>query len=53
MDGSALAMVTSRITLDVQFIERAIGVSGPIIEGIDFIVDPSNGEVIANNNQEE
>ena len=53
MDSSALAVVTSRITLDVQFIERAIGVSGPIIEGIDFIVDPSNGEVIANNNQEE
>jgi hypothetical protein len=53
MDSAALAVVTSRIMLEVQFVERAIGVSGPIIEGIDFEVDPSNGEVIAHNNQED
>jgi hypothetical protein len=48
MDSAALAVVTARITLDVEFMELAIGSLLPIIEGIDFNIDPSNGEVIIN-----
>jgi len=46
--GDALSVVTVRITLAVQFIERAIDSTGEIIEGIDFVIDPSNGEVLIN-----
>jgi hypothetical protein len=46
--GDAHAVAAARITLDVQFLERAIGTSGPVIEGIDFTVEPSNGEVLIN-----
>jgi hypothetical protein len=53
MGEAALASVTARITLETQYIERAIGTSGPIIEGIDFTIDPSSGEVLSNNNQQE
>jgi hypothetical protein len=47
--GDAHTVAAARITLDVQFLERAIGTSGPIIEGIDFTVDPSSGEVLIDN----
>jgi hypothetical protein len=47
--GDALTVVTARITLEVQFMECAIGTTGPIIEEIDYTVDPSSGEVLANN----
>jgi hypothetical protein len=43
--GDALTVVTVRITLAVQFIECVINSAGEIIEGIDFVIDPSNGEV--------
>ena len=43
--GDALTVVTARITLEVQFVERAIGSQGPIIGDIDYTVDPSSGEV--------
>lgn len=46
--GDALTVVTARITLEVQFLECAISTTGPIIEGIDFSVDPNNGEVSIN-----
>jgi len=49
MDDTALAVVTARITLEVQFLERAINTTGPIIEGIDYTIDPSSGEVLINN----
>jgi hypothetical protein len=48
--GDALTIVTARITLEAQFIERAIGTSGPIIEAIDYTVDPFSGEVLSNSN---
>jgi hypothetical protein len=44
--GDAHAVVTARIILEVQFLERAVGIEGPIIEGVDFTVDPFNGEVL-------
>jgi hypothetical protein len=43
--GDALTVVTARIILEVQFIERAIGTTGPAIEAINFTVEPVNGEV--------
>jgi hypothetical protein len=46
MESAALAVVAARITLEVQFVELAINTSGPIIEGIDFTIDPSSGEVL-------
>jgi len=46
--GDALTVVTVRITLAVQFLECAIDSTGSIIEGIDFVIDPSNGEVLIN-----
>jgi hypothetical protein len=48
--GAAFTIITARITLDVQFIEQAIGTTGPIIEEIHFTVEPESGEV-ANTNQ--
>ena len=45
MGGDAFTVVTARITLEVQFLERSIGTSGPIIEEINFTVEPKNGEV--------
>jgi hypothetical protein len=45
---AALAVVTARITLDVQFLERGLVTQGPIIEAISFTIDPSSGEVLAN-----
>jgi hypothetical protein len=50
--GGAHAVVAARIILEVQFLERAIKTTGPIIEAIDFTVDPFNGEVTMHNNQE-
>jgi hypothetical protein len=50
---AALAVVTARITLEVEYMERAIGTTGPIIENIYFTVDPSSGEVLSNNEQED
>jgi hypothetical protein len=50
MDAAAIAVVTARITLDVQFMEIAINAPGPIIQGIDFTVDPSSGEVFISTN---
>jgi hypothetical protein len=47
--GDALAVVTARIILEVQFMERAIEISGPIIEAIDFTIEPSTGEVLIHN----
>ncbi|MDR2097705.1 MAG: hypothetical protein LBP37_04215 [Spirochaetaceae bacterium] len=44
--GDALTVVTARITLEVQFIERSIGTAGPLIEAINFTVEPVDGEVI-------
>jgi hypothetical protein len=49
MGGDAFSVVTARITLEVQFLERAIGTSGPIIEEINFAVEPVNGEIIGAN----
>jgi hypothetical protein len=47
--GDALTVVTARITLEVQFMERAIEGSGwQILEGVDFIIDPLDGEVSIN-----
>jgi hypothetical protein len=43
--GDALTVVTARIMLEVQYLERAIGTSGPIIEEINFTIEPINGEV--------
>jgi hypothetical protein len=48
MESAALAVVAARITLEVQFVELSINTSGPIIEEIDFDIDPSSGEVIIN-----
>jgi hypothetical protein len=48
-DENALTVITVRIALDVQFLERFIGVSGPILNEIDYTVVPFNGEVIINN----
>jgi hypothetical protein len=45
--GDALAVVTARIILEVQFMERAIEISGPIIEAIDFTIEPFTGEVLS------
>jgi hypothetical protein len=45
MGGNAFTVVTARITLEVQFLERSIGTSGPIIGEINFTVEPENGEV--------
>jgi hypothetical protein len=47
--GDALTVVTARIILEVQFMERAIEISGPIIEAIDFTVEPFSGEVLTHN----
>jgi hypothetical protein len=49
--GDAFSVVTARITLEVQFIEQAIGTTGPIIEETYFTVEPESGEV-GNTNQE-
>jgi hypothetical protein len=46
--GAALAIVTARIIFEVQFMERAINAPGAILEGIDFTLDPSSGEVLIN-----
>lgn len=43
--GDAFTVVTARITLEVQFVECAIGSQGPIIGDMNFTVDPSTGEV--------
>jgi hypothetical protein len=48
LGGDALTVVTARIMLEVEFIERSLNVTGPIIEGIDYTVDPSSGEVSIN-----
>jgi hypothetical protein len=45
MGGDAFTVVTARITLEVQFLERSISTSGPIIEEISFTVEPVSGEV--------
>jgi hypothetical protein len=45
MESVALPVVTARITLDVQFAELSINTSGPIVEEIDFTIEPSSGEV--------
>jgi hypothetical protein len=50
--GDALAVVTARIILEVQFMERAIKISGPLIEAIDFAIEPFTGEVLIHNDQE-
>jgi hypothetical protein len=47
--GDALSVVTARIILEVQFMERAIEISGPIIEAIDFTIEPFTGEVLTHN----
>jgi hypothetical protein len=47
--GDALTVVTARIILEVQFMERSIATSGPIIEAIDFTVEPFTGEVLTHN----
>jgi hypothetical protein len=47
--GDALTVVTARIILEVQFMERAIEISGPIIEAIDFTIEPFSGEVLTHN----
>jgi hypothetical protein len=47
--GDAFAVVTARIILEVQFVERAIGTSGPIIEAVDFTIEPFIGEVLIHN----
>lgn len=53
MKETALAVVTARITLEAQYIERAINdTQGEILEAINYTVDPSNGEVLPNNTQE-
>jgi hypothetical protein len=44
MGGNAFTVVTARITLEAQFLERSIGAPGPIIEEINFTVEPENGE---------
>jgi hypothetical protein len=49
--GDALTVVTARITLEVQFIECSTGTTGPIIEAINFTVEPVDGEV-RNTNQD-
>jgi hypothetical protein len=43
--GGAFTIVTARITLEVQFIEKSIGTTGPVIEEINFAVQPESGEV--------
>jgi len=48
--GDALTVVTARITFEVQFMECAIEATGPIIEGIDFTINPINGEVLIKEN---
>jgi hypothetical protein len=47
--GGAHTVAVARITLDVQFLERAISTSGPVIEAVDFTIEPSNGEVLIHN----
>jgi hypothetical protein len=44
--GDAFTVAAARITLEVQFMERAIETSGPIIEAIDFTIEPFTGEVL-------
>jgi hypothetical protein len=51
MGGDALTVVTARITLEAQLLERSIGTSGPIIEEINFTVEPENGEVVGTNQE--
>jgi hypothetical protein len=51
MGGDAYTIVTARITLEVQLLERAIGTQGPIIEEINFAVEPVSGEVTSNNQE--
>jgi hypothetical protein len=50
-DENALTAITVRITLDVQFMERSLGTSGPILEAIDYTVDPFSGEVTINSQE--
>jgi hypothetical protein len=47
--GDAFTVVTARIILEVQFMERAIETTGPIIEAIDFTIEPFSGEVLIHN----
>ena len=49
--GDAFSAYVVRITLEIQFSECAINTQGQIIEGIDFTIDPSSGEVLINDKQ--
>jgi hypothetical protein len=48
MGGDVFTVVTARTTLEVQLLERSIGTQGPIIEEINFAVEPVSGEVASN-----
>jgi hypothetical protein len=50
--GDAHSVVMARMTLEVQFLERSIGTTGPIIEEINFTIEPFSGEVLIDNNQD-
>jgi hypothetical protein len=47
--GDAFSVVAARMILEVQFMERAIEISGPILEAIDFTIEPFTGEVLTHN----
>jgi hypothetical protein len=51
MGGDALTVVTARIILEAQLLERSIGASGPIIEEINFTIEPESGEVVGTNQE--
>ena len=51
MGGYALTVVTARIILEAQLLERSTGTSGPIIEEINFTIEPESGEVVGNNQE--
>lgn len=44
--GDSLTVMLGRITFEVQFLECVAETAAPIIEGIDFVIDPVNGEVL-------
>jgi hypothetical protein len=46
---SAYEYAVIRIMLEVTFVERSIETRGEILEGIDFEIDPENGQLTAGN----
>ena len=51
--GDAVTTVLVRITLEIEYLECAESTIGEILEGIDFDIDMSNGEVLKTNYRKE